>query len=142
MTNQLDHEPSETSLEEHADRSLPQLLAEMTRDMSLLVRKEVELAKVEAKEQAARLGKGVGMFAGAGAFGYLSLLILSFAGAFALAQVVDTWLAFLAVGLFHLVITVALVLMGKKQLKAFTPVPEQTVETLKEDVQWAKNRNS
>ncbi|MGH9023029.1 MAG: phage holin family protein, partial [Acidimicrobiia bacterium] len=63
--------------------SLPHLLTEMTRDMSLLVRKEVELAKVEAKEQVGRLGKGVGMFAGAAAFGYLSLLLLSFSGAWA-----------------------------------------------------------
>lgn len=122
------------------DRPLGELVGEMTRDVSLIMRKEVELAKVEIKEEVAKSGKAAGLFGATGAFGYLALIMVSFAAAWGLAALMPVGWAFLIVGVVHAVIAAITGLMGKKTIKSVTPVPEQTVETLKEDVQWAKQQ--
>jgi uncharacterized membrane protein YqjE len=123
------------------DRSLGELFGEMTTDLSTLMRKEVELAKVEAKEEASRLGKGVGMFAGAGLAGWLALLFLSLALAWLLDQAMNTALAFAIVGVLWGVVALVLVTRGKREVKQVEPLPT-TVRTVKEDVQWAKEQKS
>jgi uncharacterized membrane protein YqjE len=123
------------------DRSLGELFSEMTTDLSTLMRKEVELAKVEAKEEASRLGKGVGMFAGAGLAGWMTLLFLSLALAWLLDQAMNTALAFLIVGVIWGVVALVLVTRGKREIKQVEPMPT-TVRTVKEDVQWAKEQKS
>jgi uncharacterized membrane protein YqjE len=123
-------------------RSVGELLGEVTGDLSKLMRQEVALAKVELKEEAAKAGKAGGMLGGAGAVGYLVLVFLSLALMFALDNVMGIgWAALLTAVLLGIVAAVLFVL-GRKRLKQVNPKPEQTVETLKEDVQWAKNRNS
>lgn len=123
-------------------RSVGELLGEVTGDLSRLMRQEVALAKVELKEEAAQAGKASGMLAGAGAVGYLVLVFLSLALMFALDNVMGIgWAALLTAALLGIVSAVLFVL-GRNRLKQVSPKPEQTVETLKEDVQWAKNRNS
>jgi len=123
-------------------RSVGDLLGEVTGDLSKLMRQEVALAKVELKEEATKAGKASGLLGGAGAVGYLVLVFLSLALMFALDNVMGIgWAALLTAVLLGIVAAVLFV-VGRNRLKQVNPKPEQTVETLKEDVQWAKNRNS
>jgi len=121
------------------DRPLGELFSDLSRSVQTLLRKEVELAKVEVKEQATRAGKAGAMMAGTAVMGFFALLLLSFAAAWGLAEGIPTWLAFLAVGLIYGVIAGLLLLAGKKKLETVNPVPRQTVETLREDVEVAKS---
>jgi uncharacterized membrane protein YqjE len=123
-------------------RSVGELLGELTSDLSKLMRQEIALAKVELKEEAAKAGKAGGLLGGAGAVGYLVLVFLSLALMFALDDAMGIgWAALLTAALLAIVAAVLFVL-GRSRLKQVNPTPEQTVETLKEDVQWANNRNS
>lgn len=132
------HQPADVP---RPDEPLGELLRTVTSDLSTLFRQELALAKVEIKEDARQAGKIGGMF-GAGAVGALmALLFLSFALAWLLDQVMPRALAFLIVGVVYAVVAAVLFLRGRDQTKQFDPTPEQTIETLKEDVQWAK-RNS
>ena len=133
---------AETGRPDVENRSVGELLGKVTTDLSTLMRQEVELAKVELKEEASKAGKASGMLAGAGAVGYLVLVFLALALMFALDAVMPTgWAALITAAVLGIVAGVLFVL-GRKRLQQVNPKPEQTVETLKEDVQWAKNRNS
>jgi formate/nitrite transporter FocA (FNT family) len=120
------------------ERPLGELFSDMTRSLQTLVRKEVELAKVEVKEQASRASKAAAMLAGTAVAGFFALLLLSFAAAWGLAEGIPTGLAFLAIGLLYGVVALLLLVVGKKRLATVKPVPEQTMQTLKEDVEVAK----
>ena len=125
-----------------ADRSLGELFGEMTSEVSNLMRKEVELAKVEIKEEVGRAGKAGGMLgAGAGA-GYFALLFVSLALAWLLDQALNTALAFFIVGLLYGIAAAVLITRVREQMKHVDPVPRQTVETLKEDAEWVKAQKS
>ena len=125
-----------------ADHSVGDLLGRVTSDLSTLMRQEVELAKVEIKEEATKAGKASGMLLGAGLVGYLVLVFLALAVMFGLDQVMPIgWAAVITAVLLGLVAAV-LFAVGRRQFQQVNPKPEQTVETLKEDVQWAKNRTS
>jgi uncharacterized membrane protein YqjE len=125
-----------------ADKSLGQLFSEMTSDLGTLMRKEVELAKVETKEEVARAGKAGGMLGAGGITAYLALLFASFALAWLLDEAMHTALAFLVVAVLHGVIAAVLLSRGRARLKDVSPVPQQTVETLKEDMEWARAQKS
>ena len=127
---------------EPGDQSVGDLLGRVTSDLSTLMRQEVELAKVEIKEEATKAGKASGMLAGAGAVGYLVLVFLALALMFALDQVMPIGWDALITAVVLGIIAAVLFVLGRKRLQQVNPKPEQTVETLKEDVQWAKNRNS
>jgi uncharacterized membrane protein YqjE len=122
--------------------SLGDLFSRLTGDLSKLMRDEVELAKVELKETAKEAGTAGASIGVAGVLGLLSLLLLSFAAAWGLAEVVPEGVAFLIVGAAYGIVAVGLLAFGRQRLKAVRPVPEQTVETLKEDVAWAKQQMS
>lgn len=124
------------------DRSLGQLFGDLSRDMSGLVRKELELARAEISEEAARAGKAAGVLGGAAGAGLLALLLLSFAAAWGLAEVMPTGVAFLIVGAVYAAVAGVLFISGRNRLRQVRPVPDQTVQTLKEDVQWAKTQLS
>ena len=120
------------------ERSLGELFGTLTSDLSELMRSEMELARVELKEEATKAGKAAGLL-GAGALaGYLALTLLAFAAAWGLAEVVDAGWAFLIVGLVVGAIAAVLALKGKERMNAVNPVPDQTMETLKEDARWAR----
>jgi uncharacterized membrane protein YqjE len=123
------------------DKSLGELFGEMTSDVSTLMRKEIELAKLEAREEAKKLGRGVGEFAGAGLAGWFTLLFLSFALAWLLDQAMNTALAFAIVGVIWGIVALILAMKGKKDIKSAEGLP-QTTTTLKEDVEWAKQQKS
>ena len=122
--------------------SVGDLLGRVTGDLSTLLRQELELAKVELRQEAAKAGKAGGLFGGAGVLGHLTVAFLALALTFALGNVMDLGWAALIVAALLAVGTVVLVSRGRTQLRQITPVPQQTVETVKEDVQWARTRTS
>ena len=118
------HAKAETS-------SLGDLLGEVTRDMSTLMRQEVELAKVELKQSATRAGKGAGMLAGAGVAGHFVLLFLSLALWWALGDVMGLGWSGVVVAIIWGVVAAILAAIGRKELNAIKGMP-QTAETLQE----------
>jgi nitrate/nitrite transporter NarK len=125
-----------------ADASPGELASEVAKDMSTLVRQEVALAKAELQQEAKTAGTAVGAFGGAGFAGYFVLVFLSLAAMYGLDAVMPTgWAALIVAGVWA-VIAAVLAIMGRNKLKNFNPKPERTIETVKEDVQWAKTRNS
>lgn len=130
-----------TSASSSDERSIGQIIGDVTHDLTTLVRQELDLAKTEAKEEAIAAGKGAGMFAGAGVGAHLALIFISLAIVFLLDRVMPLDLAALLVGLLWAAIAGVLALRGKKNLAAVKPLP-QTTESLKEDAQWLKTRNS
>ena len=122
--------------------SLGDLFSRLTEDLSRLVRDEVELAKVEISQTVENV-KTAGLSIGiAGVLGLMAFVLLSFAAAWGLAEVVPAGVAFLIVGGAYGLVDLALVALGRQRVKAVKPMPEQTVETLKEDVAWAKQQMS
>jgi uncharacterized membrane protein YqjE len=123
------------------DRSLPDLLKQLSQETTQLVHQELELAKAELQEKGRQAGAGAGMFGGAGALGLAALGALTACFILALNAVMPAWLAALIVAVVYGIIAFVLVKQGQAKLKQATPpVPEQTIETVKEDVEWAKTQ--
>jgi hypothetical protein len=128
--------------EETQNASLGDLFSRLTADLSKLMRDEVELAKVELNG-AVREARTAGVSMGAAGFlGVMAFVMLSFAAAWGLSEVVPEGVAFLIVGAAYGVVALVAFALGRQRLKALKPVPEQTVETLKEDVAWARQQMS
>jgi hypothetical protein len=127
--------------EDLRDRPVSELIKQLAEETQTLVRQEMDLAKAEMREKGKRAGLGVGLMGGAtvvalGAFGALTAFLIAL-----LAEAMDVWVAALIVGLVYAAIAAVLALQGKEKItEATPPVPEQTVQTVKEDVQWAKNQ--
>lgn len=131
MATRHAHDPSED------ERPLGELFSELTSQLQVLVQKEIELARLEVSEQVSRGAKGGAMLALTGVMGFVALILLAFAAAWGLTEIVPEGLAFLIVGVFFVVMAAVLGTQGKKRLAAVRP-PKQTVQTLKQDVQVAK----
>jgi hypothetical protein len=110
--------------------SIGELFADVSKDLSLLLRQEVELAKAEAKQSATRAGKGAGMLGGAGYAGHLAVLFLSVAVWWALGDVTGRGWSALIVAVFWLVVAAVLAAMGRANLKAVQGMP-RTAGTVK-----------
>lgn len=123
-----------------SEESLGELFSQLSSDLSALMRDEVQLAKVELKEEAGRAGRAGGLFGGAALAGYMVVVLVSFAAAWGLSELMPVGWAFLIVAAVWAVIGGVLYLRGRDQLKTVNVVPAQTVETLKEDVEWAKQQ--
>ena len=137
-TQQPQAQPQPTPAAETNERSLGDLFSDLTDNLRALVQREIELARIETKDQISRGVKGAGMFAGAGVAGFVALLLVAMAAAWGLAEVIAPGLAFLIVGVVFGGVAAVLGLQGKRKLQQLNPVPQQTVATLKEDVQVAK----
>ena len=123
------------------DRSVGDLLKELSEQTSTLVRQELDLAKAEMAAKGKQAGMGAGMFGGAGLFGLLAMIALTACFIMALDTAMKGWLAALLVAAVYAAIAGALALTGKSKVQEAAPVvPEQTVETVKEDVEWAKTQ--
>jgi uncharacterized membrane protein YqjE len=123
------------------DASTGDLFKRLSQQTSELVRKEVDLAKAELTEKGKTAGKGAGMFGGAGLFGLTAFFALTVCLIALLSTAMEVWLAALIVTVVYAAVAGVLALIGRRKLKEATPpAPEQTIETLKEDVQWAKNQ--
>jgi uncharacterized membrane protein YqjE len=123
------------------ERSLPDLLKLLSEETTQLVHQELDLAKAELQAKGRQAGQGAGMFGAAGALGLAALGALTACIILALNAVMPAWLAALIVTVVYGVIAFVLVRQGQAKVKAAAPpVPEQTAETIKEDVEWAKTQ--
>lgn len=124
------------------DASLPELVSRLTEQSSTLVRQELELAKTEIKQEVRRAGKAGGLFGGAAVTGFLAALLLSFAVAWALGDLepLNPALGFLIVGVVYAIVAGVLAMQGKSSAQDIDPSLPETTESIKEDVQWAKNQ--
>ena len=139
MTNLRD--PAEPYPVDEPEKSLGDLVGELTHEFGELVTDHLRLARVEIVEDLKKALRGAGMV-GAGAIaGWISALILSLATAWALAEAMDTWLAFLIVGTAWLVAAAILVTSGTKALENVDPRPTDTISELEKDKQWISERN-
>jgi xanthine/uracil permease len=122
------------------DRSLGQLFSDLSKQTGELVRHEVTLARVELGQKASEVGKDVGFLAIGGAIAYAGLLAVIAAIIIVLANFIPWWLSALLVGLIVAGIGYVLVQRGLSALKKQNMAPTRTLETLKEDTEWAKNQ--
>jgi uncharacterized membrane protein YqjE len=123
------------------DRSLGELLKRLSEQTTRLVHQELELAKAELQEKGKQAGQGAGMFGGAGAIGLAALGALTACFILALDSIMPAWLAALIVAVVYGIVAFVLVKRGQARIKrAAPPVPTQTIETVKEDVEWAKTQ--
>ena len=123
------------------DRPIGELLKELANETTTLVRQELDLAKAEMREKAGKAGPGFGMWGAAGITALLALGSLTAFVILALDGALPNWLAALLVGLVYTSIAGVLYVRGKHRVEeAGSPVPQKTIETMKEDVQWAKSR--
>ena len=122
------------------DQSLGDLFGDLSREFGELVRTQTELAKTEIRTQTDKAKIAAGAFGGAALAGYMALLLLSFAAAWGLSEVMPEGFAFLIVGVIYAVVAGVLYLRGRRQVEELNIVPEQTIESVKEDVQWAQQK--
>jgi uncharacterized membrane protein YqjE len=123
------------------ERPVSELVKALSEQTSTLVRKEMELAKVELQEKGKKAGIGAGMFGGAGLFGVFAFGALTATIILALATFIPAWVAALIVTVVYAAIAGVLALRGRSKVREATPpMPEQAVDTTKEDVRWVKTR--
>ena len=122
------------------DRSLGELFAELAQETSRLVRQEVNLAKTEMSQKASRAGKHVGALAAGGAVAYAGLLAILAGLIVLLDEVMPLWLSAFLVGVVVALVGYLLVRRGLDALKREDLAPRETIETLKEDKEWAKDQ--
>jgi uncharacterized small protein (DUF1192 family) len=125
-----------------SDHSVGELFGRVAGDLSTLLRQEVELAKAELRAEASKAGKAGAMFGGAGVLGHLTVAFLALAAVYGLGNVMDLGWAALIVGVLLAIGTATLAQLGRTRLRQVNPVPERTVQTVKEDVEWARTRSS
>ena len=126
---------AETGNGQATNASMAELVKQLSEQTSRLARQEVELAKAELAVKGKRAGIGVGMFGGAGAFGFYGLGALIAAAILGLATAVDAWLAAVIVAAVLLLVAGVMALAGRTKVQQATPpVPEQTTESVREDV--------
>src|SRR4051812_14521744 len=123
-----------------SDQSLGELVATATRDLSLLVHKEIELAKTELSAEIKRAGIGAGFLGGAGFTGVFALLFLSVTAALGIAAGADipVWSGFLIVGAAYGMLAGSLAALGLGKVTRVGP-PQRTIRTVKDDITWAKH---
>jgi uncharacterized membrane protein YqjE len=124
------------------EKSLGDLFGELSSEFVDLMQTQLELAKTEIRDEARKTGRTVAIFGGAGVAGYMALVLLSFAAAWGLATVMNPGWAFLIVGALYAIAAAVLYAQGRTRAKDINLVPEQTAESVKEDVQWARQKIS
>ncbi|HYI98809.1 MAG TPA: phage holin family protein [Thermoleophilaceae bacterium] len=123
------------------DRPAGELLRDLSDQTTRLIQQEIALAKAELSQKGKRAGAGAGMFGGAGLFGLFAFAALTTVLIVVLDSFMTLWLAALIVAVVYAAVAGVLAMQGKKQMeKVGPPVPEQAVDSVKEDVQWAKTR--
>jgi hypothetical protein len=127
--------------QELRERSIPELMKQLSEETSTLVRQEIDLAKAELTQKARSGAFGIGALGVAGLLGLYALAALSVCLIAALALAMPVWVAALIVTAVYSAGSVAIALTGRRRLQAaIPPTPDATVETVKEDLRWAKTR--
>jgi uncharacterized membrane protein YqjE len=121
-------------------RSVPQVLQDIVGNLQEIIRSELRLAKTEIKEEAAKAAKPSATFGVGLVLGFYGMGFLLLAAVYGLSAVIAGWLAALLVGAFLAIVALALMSSGGKRLKQLNPTPEKTVQSLEENVKWAKHQ--
>jgi Putative Actinobacterial Holin-X, holin superfamily III len=140
-SDRLGPTPDQATEPKRPEASLGELVSEMTSELSTLFRKEIDLAKTEAREELKQAGKATRMFGGAALGGWMAVLLLSLALAWLLDQAMNTALAFAIVGVVWAIVAFILQRAGRQMLARVRGLPT-TRDTIKEDVEWAKAQKS
>ena len=115
------------------DESVGELVGKVASDVAALISSEVELAKVELREEAQRLGRAAGLLGGAALVGWFAALLLAFT---------LMGLAASFVGVIYAVVAAVLFIVGRARMREVHPVPEATIASIKEDIQWLRQQAS
>lgn len=129
-------------VEPAGERSLGDLVSEVTQDLSTLVRQELQLARAEVGAEAKKAGKAGGLLGGAAYAGHLVALFASLALMLGLGALLPLGWAALVVALLWAAVGAVLHSRGRRELATVNPKPERTIESIKEDVQWASPRRN
>lgn len=121
-------------------RSLGELFSDLSRELSTLVRQEVQLAKTEIGQKVSSLGKNAGFIVAAGLLAFVGFQALVAAAILGLCNVVEPWLAAVIVAAVLMLVAGALAMKALSSMKKESLAPKHTIETLKEDAQWAKQQ--
>jgi len=121
-------------------RSVPEVLQDIVGNIQEIIRSEFRLAKAEVKQEASKAAPSLKMIVVGAAIGFYALGFLIFTLVMGLATMMATWLAALIVGAVLGLIALVTIATATKRLKQVNAVPERTIETMKENVQWAKNQ--
>lgn len=135
-------EPAVYTASEPTEPSIGTLFTDLTEDMGKLVRQEIELARVETIQKVNRAMRSVILLAAGGLVAYAGVITLLITVAIALGRVMPYWLSTLIVGVVALIVGAILIGSGRSSLSNLTVVPENTVESIKEDARWAKEQVS
>jgi hypothetical protein len=123
-----------------SEPTLGDLFTSLTSDLTTLVRKEIELARTETMEKVTGLTRNVVMMVAGGLVAYAGLIALIMAAIFLLNRAMSLWVSALIVGIVVVIVGVILLMVGKSSLNNMTVVPEKTVESMKENTEWAKEQ--
>ncbi len=121
------------------DRSLPAIVKDLSADLGRLMQSEIALAKTELQQNISRIGKGAGLFGGAGVVGIFAVEFLLLAAMFGIAVALPFWAAALIVGVVLAIAAGVLAMTGKKDLAGVSVVPKQTIENVKTDIKAVKD---
>jgi Putative Actinobacterial Holin-X, holin superfamily III len=131
------------SSEELREQSIGDLLKHLSEQTATLVRQDLELAKAEMQQKGKRAGVGIGLIGGGGVLALAAVGALTATLILLLGEWMDAWIAALIVTVVYAAAAALLALRGKEKVSEATPpIPEETIETVKEDVQWAKTQIS
>lgn len=127
--------------EQRDDRSLGQLFGDLSRQLTTLVRQEIDLARAETTAKVTTAGRDAAMIGAGGAVAYAGALVLLGAVVLILIRLgLDAWLAALIVGLIAVAVGAVLVDQGRKRLQNVDVVPERALDTAREEAEWAKEQ--
>jgi hypothetical protein len=124
------------------DDSLGSLVSHLTDDLGRLTRQELALAKAELRDEAKKAGKGAGLLGGAAVAGWMVAIFLSLTAMWALGEVMHLAWAALIVTAVWAVAAAVMAMTGRKELQEFSPKPDQTIESVKEDAKWLKTQSN
>ncbi len=124
------------------ERSLTELLSALTTDITDLLKTQLELAKVELKEEAGRAGTAAGFGAVGAVMAWCAVLLLGVAAAWGLAESLATWLSFLIVAVVYGAVAAALALTARSKIGELQLPPPRTNESLQEDARWLQQHKS
>ena len=117
-------------------RSIADVLRDVVGNVQEIIRYEVRLAKTEVRDEASKASKAVAFIAGGALFSFYALNFLLFCVMFALALILPLWLSALLVGAVLFIVAAVLVALGRDRWKHVHAKPEQTIQTLKENLEW------
>ena len=136
----LNRPPASNQQATGGNETIGDTVKDLIKDLQDIVRGEVQLAKTELKEDASQIGKALGMIGAGVFFGLVSFIFLMLGVVYILNQWLEMWLSALIVGVALAVIAAILAMSGKSQLSKASLKPDDTIETLKEDKQWANQQ--